>query len=382
VTIRRQVLKMMSRLEDRADDLRYRLRRRLGRGRPVEIVPYRGYGRRGRIWIKGRVLEDRNVPPARLDDSAWDNLRSMLRRARTNEIPEALVRVRFRGHEQLARANREGYFELCLNLQDEGAANGLWRTVELELVEPELPGRSPVYATGEVEWPSETARFGIISDIDDTVIHTHAHHWLPMARTVLLGNAYTRLPFPGVAAFYRALQRGFTTYPGNPLFYVSNGPWNLYDLVNEFLVLNDIPVGPVIMRDWGLTEEGLWPFRPRGHKLEAIRRILEFYSDLPFILVGDSGEKDPEIYREVVALYPGRIWAVYIRAVGDHRSPLDKRGEERIRALEALAQDVAHAGSRLVLGETTLPLAEHAAQQGWISADAVDEIRVEVVAGE
>lgn len=382
MTFRKWVLKALNRIEDRLDDWRYRLRRRLSAGRPVEIVTYRGYGNDERLWMVGRVLEDRRVPPASAEDSAWRNLRSMYRRAKTNEIPSALVRARFRGREEVIRADLEGFFEVSIPLEGTEAEPGLWHTVDLDLLEPQLPGRPPVRATGQVEVPPPHARFGIISDIDDTVIYTHANHWLPMARTVLLGNAYTRLPFLGVAAFYRALQRGFTSYPGNPLFYVSNGPWNLYDLVTEFLVLNDIPLGPVIMRDWGLSSEGLWPFRPRTHKLDAIRHILDFFPDLPFILVGDSGERDPEIYREVVGLYPGRILAVYIRAVGAHRSPLDKLGTERVRILEALADEVSSSGCRLVVAETTVPLAEHAHEHGWIDADSVAEIRAEVLAEE
>lgn len=373
------MLKILNAVEDRADDLRYRVRRRFNRGRPIEIVPYRGYGNGERVWIKGRVLEDRGVPVASVDDSAWDNLRSMLRRAKTNEVPEALVRAEFRGRQKLIRADREGFFEAYIDYQDTVPETGLWHSVSLELLEPSLPGHPPRRAAGQVELPTSTARFGVISDIDDTVIHTQAHHWLPMARTVLLGNAYTRLPFPGVAAFYRALQRGFTTYPGNPLFYVSNGPWNLYDLVTDFLTLNDIPLGPVIMRDWGLTGEGLWPFRPRSHKLDAIRHILDFFPSLPFILVGDSGESDPEIYREVVELYPGRISAIYIRAVSAHRSPLDKRGYERMQVLADLAQEIARSGSRLLVADNTLPLAEHAAELGWIDREAVAEIRAEVM---
>ncbi len=380
MTLRKQALKALNWVEDRVDGWRYQLRRRLSAGRPVEIVTYRGYGNERRLWMIGRVLEDRRVPPASADDSAWRNLRSMFRRAMTNEIPSALVRARFRGREEVIRADLEGFFEVSIPLEGTQAEPGLWHTVDLDLLEPELPGRPQVSATGQVEVPAPDARFGVISDIDDTVIHTHANHWLPMARTVLLGNAYTRLPFPGAAAFYRALQRGFTSYPGNPLFYVSNGPWNLYDLVTEFLVLNDIPLGPIIMRDWGLSSKGLWPFRPHTHKLDAVRHILDFFPDLPFILVGDSGERDPEIYGEVVRLYPGRILAVYIRAVRDHLSPLDTRGAERVRTMQVLAQEVANSGSRLVVAETTVPLAEHAHEQGWIDEDSVADIRAEVLA--
>ena len=166
--------------------------------------------------------------------------------------------------------------------------------------------------------PHKAAQFGVISDIDDTVVQTDVTRWLRVLGAVLFGNAHTRLPFRGVAAFYRALEAGVSADGAqrlNPLFYVSSSPWNLYDLLLEFLTLSNIPLGPLNLRAWrGGTSELL----PSGHgafKQAEIRRILDTFPDLPFILIGDSGEEDPEIYGEIVSAYPGRILAVYIRNV-------------------------------------------------------------------
>ena len=199
----------------------------------------------------------------------------------------------------------------------------------------------------------------MISDIDDTVLQTDATSLLRMARATFLGNARVRMPFEGVAAFYRALHHGSSGKSLNPMFYVSSSPWNLYDLLSEFFNLQDIPIGPVLfLRDWGLTDQGFLPTRNRVHKLGYIKEIIETFKDLAFILIGDSGQEDPEIYSEVVSLYPNRIKAVYIRNVS--------RDPKRIDQINKLAEEVLRAGSVLILAETTLPLAEHAAKQGWI----------------
>ena len=71
-----------------------------------------------------------------------------------------------------------------------------------------------------------------------------------MAKLTLLHNAHTRLPFEGVAGFYQALQRGRDGEAYNPVFYVSNSPWNLYDLLEDFLDVHGIPRGPLLLRDW------------------------------------------------------------------------------------------------------------------------------------
>jgi phosphatidate phosphatase APP1 len=98
----------------------------------------------------------------------------------------------------------------------------------------------------------------------------------------------------------------------------------------------------------------------------AIEEILELYPQLPFILVGDSGQEDPEIYREVVRRFPRRVLAIYIRNVT--RDPL------RRTAIAALAEEIARAGSTLILADDTMAAAMHAAEHGWIQADSLDSI--------
>ena len=357
-------------VETHYDLLKYRLRERLGGRNPMMILPYRGYGTPDRMFLRGRVLEDRHIPAAEDDDSAWENLLNMWRRANTAEIPHAEVRVRFGGDEQIVTANLEGFFEAWIDPAELLPADKLWHEVELELVAPLRAGEPPARAKGQVLVPPPGADFAVISDIDDTVLKTDATSLLRMARATFLGNARVRMPFEGVGAFYRALHKGRSGQALNPMFYVSSSPWNLYDLLSEFFNLQDIPIGPVLfLRDWGLTDQGFLPTRNRIYKLSYIKEIIETFKDLSFILIGDSGQEDPEIYTEVVALFPNRIKAVYIRNVS--------RDPQRIDKIKELAEQVLKAGSILILAETTLPLAEHAAKQGWIDPDALPGIEIE-----
>jgi hypothetical protein len=125
------------------------------------------------------------------------------------------------------------------------------------------------------------------------------------------------------------------------------------------------------LRDWGITPATL-PFGHRTHKLASIRRIMDNFHTLPFILIGDSGQHDPEIYHEVVRAYPGRILAVYIRNID--------RKPTRLEAIKRLADEVLAVGSSLILSDDTLAAARHAVQQGWIAADDIPEIAAEKTA--
>jgi phosphatidate phosphatase APP1 len=237
-----------------------------------------------------------------------------------------------------------------------------WHDAKVELVDPESD-RPPAIAPVLV--PHAVSRFGVVSDVDDTVIRADVARLARMVTDVAFGSAHTRTPFPGVAAFFRALHKGTGTAV-NPVFYVSNGPWNLYDLFVHFLELQGIPLGPVELRDWGPPWQEIRRIGRREHKTESIRRILQTFPDLPFLLIGDSGEEDPEIYRDMVREFPHRVPAVYIRDVSP--DPLRKS------AVEALADEVSAAGSSLVLAGDTLAAARHAADHGWIEPAAVDEV--------
>ena len=227
-----------------------------------------GYGalrrapaRSSNLRLKGRVLEERNIRLPRKDDPAWRNFRSMVRRFLSAEVPGARVRARFGGETKVSVANDEGFFDVFLEPKSPPDEDRLWHPVELELLWPMAEDQKKSRATGRILVPPDSAGFAVISDIDDTVVRTEATSLLRMLRLTLFSNAYTRLPFEGVAAFYRSLHRGGSGEDENPIFYVSTGPWNLYDLLEDFLKLQEIPVGPIFLKDWGRAQG-----RAAGHE--------------------------------------------------------------------------------------------------------------------
>ena len=336
------------------------------RARPLVVEGYRSYGTEGRLFVRGRVLADPGVDRAGPEDRWSRNLRRTWRRMRSREVPHARVTIRFQGVETEAIANSEGHVHTWLVPGIPPPRDRLWHGVELEVVHPRTD--KPARGSTSILIPDPAARFGIVSDIDDTVIQTDVARLAAMVADEAFGSAHTRAPFPGVGAFFRALHAGTGPEP-NPVFYVSNGPWNLYDVFEHFLELRGIPPGPVELRDWGAPWREVRRIGRYEHKLESIRRIFRTLPDLPLILIGDSGEDDPEIYRDLVREFPARVPAVYIRDVS--RNPL-RRGE-----IFRLAEEVNAAGSALVLAKDTLAAARHAAEHGWIENAAVEAVATE-----
>ncbi|MGH7445684.1 MAG: App1 family protein, partial [Longimicrobiales bacterium] len=333
-------------------------------GRATQIVGYRGFGTATETFVSGRVLLGRALTAATEHDPWWRNLANTYRRMESDEVSGARVRIRLHGAEREAVSVDEGYFRAWLQPQAPLPAERLWHPVDLELI----GGPGMASSVTHVLTPAAGAVFGVVSDIDDTVIRTDATNFLRMMRGVLFSNARTRLPFEGVAAFYQALHRGATGIASNPIFYVSSSPWNLYDVLTDFLDHRSIPIGPLFLRDWGIRGSSI-PTGHRTHKLGAIRQILDTYPALPFLLIGDSGQQDPEIYAEIVAHYPRRILGIYIRDVTGHA--------ERRASIEALAQEVHSAGSVLVLAEDTVAASRHAVAMGWMRPESVEGVRVE-----
>ena len=332
-------------LESNAD--RLMRARRLARARTLEleIIAYRGFGTPGLVMAGGRVLARKTLLRASDRESVWQNLLASYQRLASAEVPGARLTASFHGTSVELTTDEEGYFHLSLALDPPLESTTLWHPVSFDLIEPIPPG-AKVTATGAILIPPVDARYGVISDLDDTVIQTGATSRIQMLRTTLLQSARTRRSFEGVAAFYQALHSG-----KNPIFYVSSSPWNLYDVLTEFLSIQGFPDGPLFLGDFGFDEHKWLHLSHDEHKHQQIQRVFETYPDLPFVLIGDSGQKDPEIYLDVVRTDPGRVLAVYIR---------DVTTPARDAEVQEIARRVSELGVEMALVTDTSEAEKHA----------------------
>ena len=309
---------------------------------PIRLIAYRGYGNTQILYLRGRALQGAPAAPAQADDSRLENLWAAYQRLESDEVAGLTVSAEFAGEVWQATTDSEGYYALAIQPAAPIDRTQPWQEVALSWA----GGAGTTHAAGAapVLTPPPTARFGVISDIDDTVLVSHVTVPFKMALVSLFSNARTRSPFPGVAPFYQALRGGVGGDEQNPIFYVSSSPWNFYDLLVEFMQVNEIPAGPLLLRDYG--RQNLRGVGNHSHKRTQIDHLLTTYPALPFLLLGDSGQEDPEIYASVVSDFPGRICGIYIRDVTPEQAA---RGAE----IAALAQQTAAAGAPLLLSAAT-----------------------------
>jgi phosphatidate phosphatase APP1 len=320
--------------------------RRTGKRPPSDfrIEAYLGHGGPEGVVVRGRVVDDPTPSAAVEGEGVRAALRRVLRHFVTDELPGVPLGVSVAATTAQTVTDQEGYFLVRVRAGP-GGLTSPWTVGTVELA-GDYRGLTDRHATRlQVRVPGPQARFGIISDIDDTILETGVQRAGRMIRQTLTGSALTRTPFPGAPELYRDLAA-----EANPVFYDSSSPWNLHAFLVAFLEHQRFPLGPILLRDLLGTNAGHEP------KSVRIEEILDLHPELSFVLLGDSGEQDPEIYAEIVRAYPGRILAVYIREV--RLDPGDGR-VEKVR--DAWEHDVP-----LVLAADTAAIRAHASNLGLL----------------
>ena len=312
--VRRILRRAALRVERTLDDLlNLRLRRR-----PPLIEPYTGYTTPEALVARGRVLTHlRRQSPNR--GQGWlTNLRQMLLLFLTDEV--AGVRVLAPGTPASAVSDEEGYFSLVL--PRDGTDPSGWTEVVACIAGSDERVALPVLV------PRPEAAFGVISDIDDTLMHTGAYSLARNLWTSLTGNALTRRVFPDAVALLERLSQGGR----NPVFYVSSSPWNLHHFLETVFARAGLVRGPKFLRDLGISPSPV-DAPHGGHKGAAIDTLMAANPDLPFWLIGDTGQHDAEVYLAAARRYPGRVERVALREPGPGPDAEAREAMEALRAL-------------------------------------------------
>ena len=305
------------------------------RGAPIRLQPYFGYRNRERLRISARAL--RSAKPGFDSGGRLQAMRTMLAQFASREVPSLAVSMEIvhengENEQHQALTDDEGYvhFDVILRKSDPWPSHPAWETVTFRWRNRE--GEQSV--DGHVLMPGANSTFGVISDIDDTVMETGitgglkqlARNW----RRVLAELPEERLLVPGADLFYNAL--GGSTLAAqdggehtgekrdasqNPFFYISSSPWNLFSYLVAFKRGRGLPLGPLMLRDWGLNTSTFGKSSHGAHKIAAIDTILGTYPELQFALIGDDTQGDLVAFGETVKRHGQRIRAVFIRKAGE-----------------------------------------------------------------
>ncbi|WP_323788429.1 App1 family protein [Psychroserpens sp.] len=285
---------------------------------PLQIVIFQSYGTDTHFYMRGRALEDETI---NLEQKGlFGLLINSWKRFETDEIKHTELKITLPNQTILKTTTDDhGYFKIDEQVDELMAlanAEG-WLNFEAAFDDVNIKrsiqndNRFP----GELLIPCTNADYGVISDIDDTIIHTgvvSTLKWKVLLNSIFK-SATSRIPLEGAAEFYHKLHRGVSGDNANPIFYVSHSPWNLYRYLEFFLKQNTFPKGPILLRSFKDIFRKKSGDQPQKH-IEIVN-ILKTYPKLQFILIGDSGEHDADIYIDVANAFPSQVAAIYLRSV-------------------------------------------------------------------
>ena len=288
---------LAARFEDRVVTAQLRLLRRMGWQPRVE--PFTGYGTAGRVRVLARVVL---APPGRRVTPVLD--RRGFRNFFTAQAPGERVRVDVGETTAEVTSDRGGYVDVELDLpEDAHMASGWQRATLTPVASPDGAATSPVLVV------DGSTELGVVSDVDDTTMVTAVPRLFLAAWNTFVRNASARSAVNGMPQLYRQIA---TAHPDTPFVYVSTGAWNTARTLRGFLARNGYPAGPLLLTDWGPTNTG-WFRSGVQHKDASIDGLMEAFPHVKWLLIGDDGQHDPDIYSRAIKRWPGRVAGVAIR---------------------------------------------------------------------
>jgi phosphatidate phosphatase APP1 len=274
--------------------LRWRAKRARAAGYTPHVIPHTGYGSTSWLRILGRVLLA-NGSAKRADEPAgargWRSFTSV-------PVENAVVRVTIGGATHEVQADQGGIVDQVIEVDLEPG----WARIGLSSEASDM-----AYAYAYVVDPDIT--FGVVSDIDDTVMVTTLPRPLLAAWHTFVVNEHARSTTPGMPVLYERLT---SHHPGSPVIYLSTGAWNVAPTLTRFLSRNLYPPGPLLLTDWGPTADR-WFRSGQQHKASNLERLATEFPDIKWLLIGDDGQHDEAIYSSFLQRHPDSACAVCIR---------------------------------------------------------------------
>lgn len=267
------------------------------------ITLYPAYSDGATQIIEGRIVERRSHAQAEATDGRLLNLWRNARQFFNDERQQQAIELRLADYRGRARSDDEGYFRL----EEKMSLLPGWHSVEA------AGGKAS--ATGRLLVVPRENQLGLISDLDDTILVSEVNDKRRLLANTFLKNPAQRQAVPGMAALYTTLMRHNARPEAAPLFYLSASPRQMNDAIADFLGRNAFPPGVLITKRVSNDRSSEPLLDQFAYKTQKIEEIFARLPWVRFVLVGDDGERDPEIYDWVRQHYPERVADIWIRHV-------------------------------------------------------------------
>lgn len=286
------------------------------------IVLHRGFGNKDKVIVSGHVFERYPSLKVNKRQSVLSTIISNLRRYINSPAKHVLVKIDLNEEQHVVTTDEHGFFKAEISAQHTREGWFSYRaTVPSKGLEEQAQYRI-----------CNASSTGVISDIDDTLLVSHSSIDWRKLYTYLSKNTAKRKPTAAVNNIINGLSKFNNGEGTTDYFYVSNSEWNLYEFLMAFFDLHEIPKGVYLLNsiihhplDF-LQRQG--KSEVEGHKMKAIRSIFNEFPAKKFVLIGDTGQHDIQVFQHLIDQVNPPVKAIFLREIK----------EKHNRKYQALAQ--------------------------------------------
>lgn len=270
------------------------------------IVVYHAYGNTHQIVIQGRMENKKTFKKVNKNDSWFRNLWRRARQVEGDEIESQTIFASVHDEKFTTKGDDEGYFEF--NITTKKVLKTGYDKVVLN-----IEGNSDVHQT-EVMIIGSEPLVGIISDFDDTIIISDVTNKIKLGYNTVFKNYKQRKIVPTMLErFQKILAQNPKNVPST-LFILSGSPQQLFIAVEDFLAFHHFPKHTLILKKaHGDHKDPL--IDQFAYKTQKIERLIKLYPNMKWVMFGDSGEKDAQVYKAIQEKYPHKVMRYYIRNI-------------------------------------------------------------------
>ena len=270
------------------------------------IVVYHAYGNNHQVIVQGRMEKKKDFKKVTQDDGWFRNLWRRLRQVEGDEIESATINLSINHESFKTKGDDEGYFEFNIKTKEVLPMGFQKITLHIE-------GNKNLHETNATIIDT-TFLISIISDFDDTIIVSDVTHKIKLGVNTMFKNYKQRTLVPTMLERFKKILAQNPKGTPSTLFVLSGSPQQLFIPVEEFLDYYHFPKHTLILKKaHGANKDPLTD--QFAYKTQKIERLIKLYPNIQWVMFGDSGEKDYQVYKAIKEKYPKKVKSYFIRNV-------------------------------------------------------------------
>ncbi len=259
---------------------------------PKRVLTYACISNGENLFLRLRIVRSNSDIKFSKKDSHPSHILKVIRLFLSRSSKRTEVELLIDGRKHILKTSKRGFIEKTLQVETQS-----------KVLKFKIKGHEN-YKDIPIDFLSRDSKL-VVSDLDDTILKSQATNLTKLILRTLFRPLKKRSSFEGASEFYQNLERA-----GNKIIYVSSSTWDLYPMIKDFILEFDFPNGPILLQN---TRDKQKSKKSHHQKFDYLIEISKLVNKGQLILIGDEGQRDPEIYLEISKLHPNLVDQILIR---------------------------------------------------------------------